>query len=200
MTAGGSVESVIAAIREEARAESERIEAEAAAAIARLREEDRQKPAAIPDADTRIEAARRRAHEHAAEENWADRQAALESRERWMARAVALGLDRLRAADPATRREDLTRLACEAATRIGGRAIAIVVAPGDLALADPSWCAEVAGAVNATVTVSADAGVAGGCIARSADGRLSYDNTVVARTNRFERAWRSALSGLLASI
>jgi vacuolar-type H+-ATPase subunit E/Vma4 len=48
--------------------------------------------------------------------------------------------------------------------------------------------------------VSADTSVSSGCIARSADGRLNYDNTLAARTRRFEGAWRSALSELLASV
>jgi vacuolar-type H+-ATPase subunit E/Vma4 len=208
MTGWGSVESIVAAIREEARAESDRCEADSAATIARLQEEDRQRPVAIPDGEARLEAARRGAHERAAEENWADRQVALESRERWMARAVALGLERLRRADAPTRREDLLDLACEAAARVGGAqlrpgqgsGVEILVAADDLALADPDWCAQVAGTIDATVTVSADPAVTGGCIARSADGRLNYDNTFAARTRRFEGAWRSALSELLASV
>lgn len=199
MTGWGSVESVVAAIREEAFAESDRIETQTAAAIARLREEDRQRPVAIPDGDARIEAARRLARERAAEENWADRQLALESRERWMARAVALGLDRLRAAETATRREDLLHFACEAAASVGGRTVEIVVAPDDLPLLDSAWRGQVTATLGAAVTVSADTAVSGGCIARSADGRLNYDNTLAARTRRLERAWRSALSELLAS-
>jgi vacuolar-type H+-ATPase subunit E/Vma4 len=200
MTSWGSVESVIAAISEDARAERDRIEADVAATIARLREEDRLIPVAIPDGDARIETARRRAHEHIAEENWADRQVALESRERWMGRVVALGLDQLRCADAAARREDLLLLACDAALRVGGPAVEIVVAPDDLALADPPWCAHVAATTGTAVTVVADTAVTGGCIARSADGRLNYDNTDVARTKRFEEVWRSALSELLAPL
>ena len=199
MTGWGSVESVVAAIREEAFAETDRIETQTAAAIARLREEDRQRPVAIPDGDARIEAARRLALERAAEENWADRQLALESRERWMARAVALGLDRLRAADPATRREDLLHFACEAAACVGGRTVEIVVAPDDLPLLDSAWRGQMAAMLDAAVTISADPVVSDGCIARSADGRLHYDNTLAARTRRLEGAWRSALSELLAS-
>jgi vacuolar-type H+-ATPase subunit E/Vma4 len=157
-------------------------------------------PVAIPDGEARIEGARRVAHERTAEENWADRQLALEFREQWMARVVALGLDRLRTADAATRREDLLHFASEAAVRVGGPAIEIVVAPDDLALADSAWRAEVASTTDAAVTVSADAAVSGGCLARSADGRLHYDNTFAARTRRFEGAWRSELSELLASL
>jgi vacuolar-type H+-ATPase subunit E/Vma4 len=200
MTGWGSVESIVAAIREEARAERDRLDAETAATIARLREEDNQTPVAVPDGDARIEAARRQARERAAEEHWADRQLALESRERWMARAVALGLERLRTADAARRREDLLDLAREAAARVGGPAIDIVVAPADLALADPTWRDQVAATISAAVTVAADPAVTGGCIARSADGRLNYDNTFAGRTRRFEGAWRSALSELLESV
>jgi vacuolar-type H+-ATPase subunit E/Vma4 len=200
MTGWGSVEWIVAAIREEARAESDRLENETAATIARLREEDRQTPVVIPDRDARLEAARRLARERGAEENWTDRQLALESRERWMTRVVALGLEQLRNADAATRRADQLHLACEAAARVGGPQVQIVVAPDDLALAGPAWRAEMAASVDVSVTVSADPAVTGGCIARSADGRLNYDNTFATRTRRFEAAWRAALSELLQSV
>jgi vacuolar-type H+-ATPase subunit E/Vma4 len=200
MTGWGSVESIVAAIREEARAESDRIDAETAATITRLRDEDRHTPVEIPDSDIRTEAARRQARERAAEESWADRQLALEWREQWMARAVALGLERVRGADEATRREDLLRLAREAAARIGGPAVEVVVAPDDFPLADSEWRARLSATLAGAVTVSADAAVNGGCLVRSGDGRLNYDNTFITRTRRFEGAWRSALSELLASV
>lgn len=199
MTGWGSIESVIAAIREEARAEADRLDAEASAAIARLREDERQTVVTVPDAESRVEAARRRARERGAEESWADRQVALEARERWLSRAVALGVDRLRAADAASRREDLFHLARDAGVRVGGPAVEILVAPEDLSIADAAWTNEVASAIGAAVTVAADATVTGGCIARTAAGRLTCDNTVAARTRRLDAVWRRALSDLFES-
>jgi vacuolar-type H+-ATPase subunit E/Vma4 len=196
MIAWGSIESVIAAIREEARAESDRIDADAAAAIARLRDEDARVPSVIANDDARVAAARRRARERAAEEDWNDRSAALDRREEWMARALSLAIDRLRAVDPATRREDLRRLACEAAARVGGPAIDVRVAPGDVALADDAWVAEVAAAAGARVTVSGEPAITGGCVAVGRDGRVSFDNTFAARARRLEPVWRQALNQL----
>ena len=70
MTGWGSVESIVAAIREEARAESDRVDAETAATIARLREEDSRTPVAVPDGDARIESARRQANAGEQTFNW----------------------------------------------------------------------------------------------------------------------------------
>ena len=196
MTGWGSVESVIAAIREDARAEGERIDAEAAAAIVRLDEEDARAPAVLADADPRIDAARRRAREFAADEDWADRRVSLDARERWLTRAAELGLERLRTLDTATRREDLLHLACEAATRVGGAAVEILVGFEDLPLADHQWIADVAAATQATITVATSPTITGGCIARGADRRLSYDNTFTTRLRRLDAGWRQALSEL----
>jgi vacuolar-type H+-ATPase subunit E/Vma4 len=196
MTGWGSIESVIAAVREDARAEADRFDAEAAAAIARLREVDGRTPVTVPDGDVRLEVARRRARERDAEESWTDRQVGLEARERWLARVAAAGLDRLRAADAATRREDLLHLARDAAVRVGAPAVEVLVAPEDVSLTDAAWTAAVAAATGAHVTVKGDPTVTGGCIARTADGRLTCDNTFAARTRRFDAVWRHAVSEL----
>ena len=196
MTGWGSVESVIAAIREEARAEGERIDAEAAAAIVRLGEEDARAPAVLADADARIDAARRRAREFAADEDWADRRVSLDAREQWLTRAAELGLERLRTLDAVTRREDLLHLAREAATRVGRAAVEILVGFEDLPLADHQWIADVAASTQATVTLAGSPAITGGCIARGADGRLSYDNTFRTRLRRLDAGWRQALSEL----
>jgi vacuolar-type H+-ATPase subunit E/Vma4 len=196
MTTFGSIEAVVAAIHEDAHGEIERIDTEAAAAVARLRDDDARTPVTVSDAETRIAAARRRAQERASEEDWADRQAALTAREQWLARVVALGITRLRADDPVTRRDHLARLAQEAVHRVGRPAVTLVVAPDDLPFADARWIDEVAAAAHATLTVAADPAIDGGCIARSPDGRLSYDNTYAARVRRFEAIWRPALSAL----
>ena len=193
----GSIEAVLAAVREDARAEVEKIESEAGAAAARLREEDRRAPVTLPDANARIDAARRQARERAAEEDWADRRAILDARERWVGRVAADGLQRLLAADPATRRDDLLRLAREAIMRLAGDRVDLLVSHADTARTDAAWRAEIEAATARTVSVvPSDHVTTDGCIARTADGRLSYDNTYGARARRFESAWRQALGGL----
>lgn len=193
----GSIEAVLAAVREDARAEVEKIESDATIAAARLRDEDRYSPVALADADARIAAAQRLARERAAEEDWADRRAILDARERWVGRVAAGGLQRLLAADPADRRADLLRLAREAVMRLPGDRVELIVSDADAAVTDAAWRAEIEAATARTVSVvSSDTVTTGGCIARTADGRLSYDNTYGARARRFESTWRQALGAL----
>jgi hypothetical protein len=132
----------------------------------------------------------------AADQDWADRRASLDAREQWLTRAAELSLERLRTLDAVTRREDLLHLAREGAMRVGGTAVEILVGLEDLPLADPQWIADVAAATPATVTVAASPNITGGCIARGADGRLSYDNTFTTRLRRLDAGWRQALSEL----
>jgi vacuolar-type H+-ATPase subunit E/Vma4 len=114
-----------------------------------------------------------------------------------MGAVVARALDLLRTADAASRRDDLTRLAREAVMRLGAPALEIVVAPEDAAVADSGWAADLQAATGVSVTVVASAEVTGGCIARTMDGRLCYDNTLTARLRRLEAAWRPALNELI---
>jgi vacuolar-type H+-ATPase subunit E/Vma4 len=192
----GSLAAVTLAIQEDARAEVERIDAETADAIARLVREDAGLPVVVPDQELRLAAARRMARERLAEEDWADRRAALEVREHWTAHVAAEGDRRIGALPAADRRTGLLRLACHAAGRIAGDHVQILVSPSDAALADPAWQAEFAAATGKTMAIRPDASVAGGCIVRSADGRTQYDNTFAARARRFQSTWRPALGRL----
>lgn len=197
MRALGSIDSVVVAIQEDARAEVERIVSEAAPAIARLREEDARLPVVVSDADVRVAAARRGARERLAEQDWGDRQAALTAREAWIARVVAEGQRRLGAMGQGLRRQELLRLASEAVARISGDSAELLVPAADAALADEAFRAELGAASGKAITVTAVTDLpGGGCIARSADGRTSYDNTYTARARRFESYWRLALGEL----
>ncbi len=196
MKAFGSIESVRVAIQEDARAEVEKTESDAAAVIVRLREEDARIPVAVVDADLRLAAARRHARERLAEEDRADRQAVLNARETWIARVAAHGQQRLRALEPEARQNELRRLAREAVARIGGEGADVLVPVADATLADASFRSDLEAASHKAVTITPTADVVGGCIARTVDGRMRYDNTYIARARRSESRWRVALGGL----
>jgi vacuolar-type H+-ATPase subunit E/Vma4 len=42
--------------------------------------------------------------------------------------------------------------------------------------------------------------VPGGCIVRTSSGRASFDNTIAARAQRFQTAWRSALAEIYEQV
>lgn len=193
----GSVEAVVAALEEDARAELEKIEREFDASLLRLREDDAQRPVVVTDADGRIGAARRRTAERLAEEDWADRRAALVDREVWMQQVAREGERLLAALDPAGRRADLLRLAREALDRVDGAEVDVTLSPGDVALADAAWRDDAARESGKRIRrVAAAETIAGGCIVEAADGRVRYDNTYETRARRFESAWRAALGEL----
>jgi len=197
----GSVAAVLEAVREEAEGEAQRISREAEEQCARWLSAANA-PAEVADREGRLSAARRQAAELVAREDWADRRCALEEREAWIARAVALGRQRLEAPEPAAqRRELLTRLATEAAACLPGGECEISVSAADASLLDEAWCRQVAqGAEKRTVrlAVSGD-GPAGGCVARAEGGKVSFDNSFEARARRFEAAWRARLAEIYAS-
>lgn len=191
----GSVAAVVAAILEEADAEVEAIDRDAAAAIAALPVLPHD--GAAPEEAAAIAAARERARIAVAHENWEDACAALSDREAWIARAVEAGRCRLRALDTtAARRGHLAALAREAIDRLPAEPIEIVVSEADASLLDDDWKRSAfAPDDGARVSISVD-GVDGGLLARTAGGRVQFDNTWSARAERFQAAWRSALADL----
>lgn len=92
----GSPASVVAAIREEAEAEVERIEEATASALSSLREEAASTSVAIEDREERLAAARRTNEERVAMQEWEGRRAAIEQREAWIGRVVAKAQERWR--------------------------------------------------------------------------------------------------------
>jgi len=192
----GSAASVVAAIRDDAAAEVERIEREATEAIARFAAEEAAEGPPIADAEVRRAAARREAAELLAGEDLLDARAALDASEAWLARAVAAGRERLdEPAPPDERRARLARLAREGLDRIPGEPIELVLAPADRALVDEAWARAVAGG-RAARLVPDEAIAPGGLRVRGGDGRVSFDDTLEARARRFEAAWRAELAAL----
>lgn len=97
----GSPASLIAAIREDAAAEVERLGEEAAKELASVRAEAASADVAVADREQRLAAARRESGERIAAQEWAARQAAIEQREAWIGRVVAKARERWSELDPA---------------------------------------------------------------------------------------------------
>jgi vacuolar-type H+-ATPase subunit E/Vma4 len=191
----GSVAAVIAAVREDASAEAEVLDRRAGADAEHVRTLAVADVVTVPDLDRRLMAARQTSESRLAQEDWEDRREAVADRERWIARAVELGRRQLvDPGDAPTRRERLAALAREALSRLPGGVCELVVPDADVAWLGPDWCRAVArGAGRDEVRVVAGSHE-GGCIARTLDGRASFDNSYAARAERFQAAWRSALA------
>ena len=192
----GSVAAVVAAITEDAAAEAEAIERRLAADLERLTTEAPAPALNVSEHDERLVAARRHARERLALEDSLDAREAFAEREQWMARAVMLGRARLAEAEvPAVRIERLTRLVREALARLPPGPVDVVVSAADAALLGPAWRPLCSSGPPVDVTVVAGP-IDGGCIVRTADGRASFDNSIDARTRRFETVWRAALASV----
>jgi vacuolar-type H+-ATPase subunit E/Vma4 len=173
----GSPASIIAAIREEADAEAERIDGASASDLASIRSENAN--VGIADREERLAAARRMNEERIAKQEWDGRRAVIEKREKWMQSVVAAARSKWPGGEPATRREQLNALIREAVSRLPHGACDVAVSAGDRDLVD------------GTVTT---APIAGGCIVTIGD--VSFDNSFEARARRLEPEWRNALSGM----
>jgi vacuolar-type H+-ATPase subunit E/Vma4 len=187
----GSVPAIVAAIHEEAAAEAEAVKREAAALAAEPARADEE--VVLAGRDKRLAEARRSARERLAREDWEDARQALELREQWMARVVAAAHHRLAASGAS--REELGALTREAVVHLPGGPVVLVVSPDSAPLADRAWL-DAVGAVRpgAALHVVANPGApAWGCVARTEDGRVAFDNTLAARSRRLERTWRVAL-------
>jgi vacuolar-type H+-ATPase subunit E/Vma4 len=178
----GSPASVIAAIREEADAEVERIEQAAAAELASLRAGAASASVAIADREERLAAARRTNEERIARQEWEGRRAAIEQRETWIQRVVAKAHESWAHGEPATRKEQLNALIRNARSRLPAGACEVAVSADDQELVD---------APDASVVT---APIAGGCIVTI--GNTSFDDSLEARSRRLEPEWRNALSGM----
>jgi len=189
----GSVAAVIAAVREDADAEVEGIQRDTQRAIDALTHFDTA-VAGRPEDAAPVVAARTRARIAAAHDDGEDARVAIGEREEWLARALDLGRAQLAVPQaPAVRRDDLARLTREAIDRLPPGRLDILVSAADAPLLDAEWIATVGGDRHADLTVGVGA-VEGGCIVRTADGRVVFDNTWPARHERLQSAWRSAMT------
>lgn len=193
MKPAGSPGSVLAAIREDAGAELERVEQECEAEMARLSAAE-EPEVEVPDREERLAAASREARELLAREDYADARAALEAREEWMRKAARAGEALLLAPRPLEeRRALLLQLAREALQRLPGNGYVLHLAPRDEGLLDDAMLAELG------VTRGAPVDISGGCILRAVRGKVSLDNSFEERARRFEAVLRAALGKVYGS-
>jgi vacuolar-type H+-ATPase subunit E/Vma4 len=193
----GSVAAVIAAIREDALAEAEGIDARANDEVERIQTLQAADVVTVVDREPRLQTARRQAQARLAQEDWEDTREAMAVREEWLQRALELGHDLLtRAADARVRRDRLTALASEALQRLPGRICEIEVSPADEALLGQAWGRDLARATGRDEIHVVPGPIDGGCVVRTPDGRASFTNTFAARASRFQPVWRAALAEL----
>lgn len=186
----GSISALVAAIRDEAEQAEEAVQKTLATELERFLAEDPVFESDAPDRAARLSHARRRAREARSRQDWLDRRAALEERERWMAAVMVEALRRLNdPSDPAARVETLRKQVDEARQRLPGDAFEVVVPEADATL--------LGDALGEPFKVTGDpAMAAGGCLVRTADGKVGYDNGLETRARRRESAWRAALGEL----
>jgi vacuolar-type H+-ATPase subunit E/Vma4 len=190
MKAWGSSASVIAALGDDAAAEVERLERDAAAALERLRAS----PApggGGPDPAPRLAAARRAAADLEADEDWQDIVAAAADRDAWIASIVDQGRRAIAGAPDVL--AWTAALAEDAARALPGSDCIVSVPAAVLPQIDDAWRGGVERRSGKRVTLEA-APFAAGCMARTPDGRITFDNRLDAREARTLPQWRAALA------
>ena len=189
MKAWGSAAALIAALRDDAAAEIERMEREAASALETLRG-TQTIAAAPPGADARLTVARRLAIDREADEDWQDVVSAMTDRDAWIADVVRRGCTTLAAApDAAGWTESLAR---EALAALAGEQCVLTV-PADLVGPLEARRAAIEGRSGKRITIQKGT-LTAGCIARTSDGRITFDNSLDARTRRTQTVWRAILA------
>lgn len=191
----GSVSGVVAAIREDAAADVDRIVRQSAVDAASPADPDEP---TLPELDVRAVDARRRALEEASEAEWESSLEDLQGRERWIEAVVQQGRRAIAADTESPRvRSWIRALVVEAASHLPPGPCLVIVAPAVRGLLDEAWCSAVAGVVGRRVDVE-PGDLSGGCIVRAADASIAYDNSIEARERRTAVRWRAALARLYA--
>jgi vacuolar-type H+-ATPase subunit E/Vma4 len=192
----GSVAAVVAAIREEANAEIERLEREAAAEVAALAGPRAAGPG--PESDPRVGAARARARDEDSQEEWNASLQDLQDRERWMNAVVAAGRQGFAGtSDQSAARRLIGALVMEAVAHLPAGACIVVVPAAIIAGLDDVWRSETSARTGRPLTVERGP-LTAGCIVRLADRPMAYDNSLEARERRTQVEWRAALARVYA--
>lgn len=194
MRAWGSAAAVVAVLRDDAAAERERLERESASALAALSADAGTRR---PDGEDgvgaeRIDAVRRANADADATEDWEDTVAAAADRDAWISAVAEAGRRAIAAApDVQALLERLTR---EAVLELPGEDCMVTV-PAALAAGAEMWRVVVERATGKRLVFDPGT-IAAGCIARTRDGRVTFDNTIEARERRTRTQWRTAVARL----
>jgi vacuolar-type H+-ATPase subunit E/Vma4 len=188
MRTWGSAAAVVAALRDDAAAERERLERENEEALASLRAPAAQ--AADDESDAGLDRVRRSLAEAEAADDWDGTVTAASDRDAWIGEVAERGR-RAIAADPAPQ-PWLERLAREAMGELPGARCVVVVPAAQVAGAE-AWRGAMERETGKAITIEGGT-FAAGCIARTPDGRVVFDNTVDARERRSRTAWRTAVA------
>jgi vacuolar-type H+-ATPase subunit E/Vma4 len=183
----GSPASVIAAIREDAEAEAERLRESTESEVKAIRADAASMNVAIADREERLAAARRAIAERIAAQEWEGRCAIIEQREQWMQRVVAKAQETWATCEV----DRLDALIREARARMPSGACEIAVSAADRERITEMLSQTTDNREPTTITI---APIAGGCIVTVGD--VSFDNSFEARSRRLEPEWRNALSGM----
>lgn len=194
MRTWGSAAAVIAALRDDAAAERERLERESATVMeASSADASAPKPEAEEETGSdRMEAVRRANAEADAGEDWQDTVAAAADRDAWISAVAEAGRRALATAPDGQRR--LERLTREAVCELPGDDC-IVAVPAALVAGAEVWRGQVERDTRKRLVLE-PAAFAAGCIARTRDGRVAFDNTIEARERRSRTEWRTAIARL----
>lgn len=190
MKTWGSAAAVIAAVRDDAAVEGEHLERAADAAVAALGS------AAVasaegPDPASRLASARRTAAELLADEDWQDTVDAAADRDAWIASVAQQGRRAF-----ATAPDALTwtaALAREAVRQLPGSACVVTVPAGLSPAPDEAWRLALEASTGRQIALEHGPFPAG-CLARTPDARVTFDNRLEAREDRMRTRWRAALA------
>ena len=189
MRAWGSAASVIAAIVDDAAAQIERLDREADEEKERRRAVHAQAP--LIDPEPPLALARRNAAELDLEQDWQDALADARDRDEWIATVIEAGRSAVVAAGDVV--PWTGALVIEAVRHLPGCATAVVTVPAAvLRVTGDDW-REALEAKTGRPLILEPGSFAAGCIARTGDGRVSFDNRLEAREARTASEWRAAL-------
>ncbi|HXW06911.1 MAG TPA: hypothetical protein VD833_16890 [Vicinamibacterales bacterium] len=199
MITHGSVAAVIAAIREEAAAEMDRLARGAAVEHAALASE-RERPAALADRERRLAEAGTRANRMRDDADWENALQDLRDREQWMSDVVAAARNVLLAdPDPQWTREWTAALALEAMAALPPGPCVIVVPVARAPLFEDAWLRGLESKSGRSLAVEPGP-IGAGCLVRMTGVPLAYDNSLEAREARLHATWRATLASLYESL
>ena len=191
MKTWGSAAAVIAALRDDAAAEIERLERESAIALERMRSASA--ATVIPADGERLAAAQRTIADLEMDEDWQDVVAAAADRDAWISAVAARA--RRAIADAPDAVAWTAAMAADAIRQLPAPDCILTVPAALRPYLDDGWRAALSTATGKTIVIE-DGPFAAGCLARTADGRVSFDNRTEAREARTLAQWQASVADL----